>query len=188
MLDPSPGPNLGPLDMGLYCTQTPPQRQDPKTLWPWPCTPLWTWDLIVQVPFGPAPWPWDFIVQGPLHPLVTSGGQHCRPSQTCSPEDSPIVYWHLMATEAPTKRPACILLGCFLVFEMFILNPKNHLIEVLQSWCTWFTISLICPFYDSFYVSNWIGSFHKLNKFFYEYYTFLCCQYNQIRISNSSRL
>ena len=33
-INPSPGPNLGPLDMGLYCTETPPAptSQDPSAL------------------------------------------------------------------------------------------------------------------------------------------------------------
>ena len=56
----------------------------------------------------------------PFPLLLTSGGHHWRPVQTCSLENLPTPwYWHLVvATETHTvgKQAVCILLECFLSF------------------------------------------------------------------------
>ena len=66
-----------------------------------------THDAQSHQDMGP-PWP------GPL--LVTSGGHHWIPVQSCSFED-PHRYWNLVAEAGRIgKRTSRILLGCFLVF------------------------------------------------------------------------
>ena len=51
--------------------------------------------------------------------LLTSGGHHWRPVQTCTPEELPPhqsdIYWRPPKHVPIGKRAACILLECFLV-------------------------------------------------------------------------
>ena len=64
----------------------------------------------------PSPWTWDLRTYTPSPLLLTSGGHHWRPVQTCSLKDLPHSthqYWHLsVATETCTvgKRVVRILL------------------------------------------------------------------------------
>ena len=77
-------------------------------------------DLTVQ---PPSPSDMRPIGSSPSPPpLVTSGGNHCRPVQTCSLDQ----YWHLVAKACTIgKRAARILLECFLVaskFQMYLIK------------------------------------------------------------------
>ena len=94
------------------------------------------WHLVVITgDMGPTPPRYQTLGPIPLPLLLTFGGHHYRPVQTCSLEDlpSPRCYWTLVvATETHTvsKRVVHILLEYCLVWKMFPL-PMHVLLESL---------------------------------------------------------
>ena len=94
--------------------------------------------VCLSVHRGVPRWPVPMMhwTSQPPPPLVTSGGHHWRPVQTCSLEDSPNLYWHLVAKACTVgKRAVCIPLECFRVYVLCCYGSRQRTMNVTWYFC-----------------------------------------------------